>query len=142
MISKIFEPKVLKYLFVGICTVAIDYLAIFIIYSVSEMNYMIAIVGGFLMSNIFQFYMNFFYTFSLKKDDQLKQRIIMYIISSSIGMLLGTLSVISLKYFIDSLYICKTLSLLVSFLYGFIASKYIVFNNKVNLNGIYSKKNK
>lgn len=142
MISKIFEPKVLKYLFVGICTVAIDYLAIFIIYSVFEMNYMIAIVGGFLMSNVFQFYMNFFYTFSLKKYDQLKQRIIMYIISSSIGMLLGTLSVIGLKYFIDSLYICKTLSLLVSFLYGFIASKYIVFNNKVNLNGIYSKKNK
>ena len=38
MINKVFKPKILKYLFVGICTVAIDYLAIFVIYSFSALT--------------------------------------------------------------------------------------------------------
>ena len=118
MINKIFEPKVLKYLFVGICTVAIDYLAIFIIYSVFEINYMIAIVGGFLMSNVFQFYMNFFYTFNLKRNQLIVLKMIVFWIAVIIGNTLSFLLIVFLKLFINNLFIVKTLSLPLSFLYG------------------------
>lgn len=130
MIDKIFDPKVLKYLFVGVCTVAIDYLAIFIIYSVFEMNYMIAIVGGFLMSNVFQFYMNFFYTFNLKKNQMLVLKMIVFWIAVIIGNTLSFLFIILLKLFISNLFIIKTLSLPISFLYGYIVSNKIIYNKR------------
>ena len=130
MINKIFELKVLKYLFVGICTVAIDYLAIFIIYSVSEMNYMIAIVGGFLMSNVFQFYMNFFYTFNSNKNEMLVLKMIVFWIAVIIGNTLSFLLIVLLKLFINDLFIVKTLSLPLSFLYGYIVSNKVIYNNQ------------
>ncbi len=130
MINKIFELKVLKYLFVGICTVAIDYLAIFIIYSVSEMNYMIAIVGGFLMSNVFQFYMNFFYTFNSNKNEMLILKMIVFWIAVIIGNTLSFLLIVLLKLFINDLFIVKTLSLPLSFLYGYIVSNKVIYNNQ------------
>ncbi len=136
MINKIFEPKVLKYLFVGICTVAIDYLAIFIIYSVFEINYMIAIVGGFLMSNVFQFYMNFFYTFNLKRNQLIVLKMIVFWIAVIIGNTLSFLLIVFLKLFINNLFIVKTLSLPLSFLYGYIVSNKVIYNNQ-----FYSKLN-
>lgn len=136
MINKIFEPKVLKYLFVGICTVAIDYLAIFIIYSVFEINYMIAIVGGFLMSNVFQFYMNFFYTFNLKRNQLIVLKMIVFWIAVIIGNTLSFLLIVLLKLFINDLFIVKTLSLPLSFLYGYIVSNKVIYNNQ-----FYSKLN-
>ncbi len=117
-----------KYLIIGIITVGLDYGMIFLIYTILNMNYILAIVLGFLFSNLFQFYANFFYTFSLAKNDDYYRRMILFCISASIGIVLGTATVIFLENYIQSLYISKTLSLVISFLYGYTASKYIVFN--------------
>lgn len=131
-----------KYIFIGVLTVGLDYFMIFLTYSVLNMNYILAIIFGFIVSNLFQFYANFFYTFSLDKDSGYYQRIILFIISACIGIVLGTSAIIFFEKYINSLYISKTLSLIVSFLYGYTASKYIVFNKniKVKYNGIFSKK--
>lgn len=136
MINKIFEPKVLKYLFVGICTVAIDYLVIFVIYSIFELNYMISIVSGFFMSNVFQFYMNFFYTFNSNKNEMLILKMIVFWIAVIIGNTLSFLLIVLLKLFINNLFIVKTLSLPLSFLYGYIVSNKVIYNNQ-----FYSKLN-
>lgn len=130
MIDRIFEPKVLKYLFVGIFTVAIDYLSILIIYSVLEINYMIAIIGGFLMSNVFQFYMNFFFTFNLKRNQMIVLKMVVFWIAVIIGNTLSFLFIILLNFFISNLFIIKTLSLPISFLYGYIVSNKIIYNDK------------
>jgi putative flippase GtrA len=117
-----------KYLIIGIITVGLDYSMIFLIYTILNMNYILAIVLGFLFSNLFQFYANFFYTFALAKDDDYYRRMILFCISACIGIALGTVTIIFFESYIQSLYISKTLSLFVSFLYGYTASKYIVFN--------------
>lgn len=117
-----------KYLIIGIITVGLDYCMIYLIYTVMNMNYILAIVSGFLVSNLFQFYANFFYTFSLVKNDDYYRRIILFCISACIGIFIGTFSVIFLEQYIESLYISKTISLFISFAYGYTASKYVVFN--------------
>lgn len=121
----------IKYIFVGIMTVLLDYSIIFVFYTILKKNYIISVIMGFTASNIFQFYINFFYTFRLEKTDLFHKRVLMYIVSSALGMLIGTSTIILLESFFHSLYISKTLSLFVSFLYGFTSSKYIVFNSKV-----------
>lgn len=117
-----------KYLIIGIITVGLDYSMIYLIYTVLSMNYILAIVLGFLVSNLFQFYANFFYTFSLVKNDDYYRRMILFCISACIGIFIGTFSVILLEQYIESLYISKTISLFISFAYGYTASKYVVFN--------------
>jgi len=126
--NSLFEVSTLKYLLVGFLTVAIDYSVIYLFYSILNLYYVFAIVLGFFVSNVFQFLSNFFFTFQLKKDAQMKRRAIAYVISSTFGMILGTLVIIGLESFIQSLYISKAISLIVSFAYGFFASKYIVYN--------------
>lgn len=138
MINRIFEPKVLKYLLVGILTVAIDYITIFIIYSVFKIDYRIAVVGGFLTSNVFQFYMNFFYTFNLKRNEMLITKMIVFWIAVIIGNTLSFLFIVLLKSFITDLFIVKTLSLPLSFLYGYIVSNKVIYNNEF-YNKLYSK---
>ena len=129
-----------KYIVVGVSTIAIDYSMIFLVYSILNMNYILAIVTGFLLSSLFQFYANFFYTFSLLKNDDYYFRIILFCISAFVAIILGTGTVILLETYFHSLYLSKTLSLSVSFLYGYTASKYIIFNKnfikKNNANNI------
>lgn len=117
-----------KYLVIGVITVGLDYSMIYLIYTMFNMNYILAIVLGFLVSNLFQFYANFFYTFSLVKNDDYYRRMILFCISACIGIFIGTFSVIFLEQYIESLYISKTISLFISFAYGYTASKYVVFN--------------
>jgi putative flippase GtrA len=130
MINKIFEPKVLKYLLVGFLTVAIDYLFIFIVFNIFEVNYMMAIAIGFLMSNIFQFYMNFFYTFNLTRADMIVIKMVIFWIAVVIGNTLSFLLIVFLKLFISDVYIVKTLSLPLSFLYGYIVSNRVIYNDE------------
>ena len=124
------ELTIHKYILIGTITVAIDYGGIFLFYNIFNTYYIIAIVMGFLFSNIFQFYANFYYTFSLTKDNDFIKRVIMYIISACVGMGIGVGVIVILKQFISSLYIAKTLSLFVSFAYGYTASKYVVFKKQ------------
>lgn len=131
MIAAIRNQLLYKYIAVGIATVLLDYTIIFLFFNILKTHYIVSVLMGFVASNIFQFYINFFYTFRLEKNDLFRKRVLMYIISSAIGMLIGTSTIIFLESFLHSLYISKTLSLFVSFIYGFIASKYIVFNSKV-----------
>lgn len=129
MIDHIFKIKIFKYLLVGFLTVAIDYFFIVILFTILEINYMFAIAVGFLMSNIFQFYMNFFYTFNLKKNEFIVIKMIVFWIAVIIGNTLSFLVIVFLKLFVVNLYIVKTLSLPLSFIYGYIVSNKIIYND-------------
>lgn len=131
LVNIFYNKATLKYLAVGIGTIALDFFTIFICYTVFEVYYITSIVLGFIVSNIFQFYANFFFTFELKKELALKKRAVMYVISIFIAMGLGTVTIILLENFINNLYISKAISLIVNFLYGFFASKYVVFNKNL-----------
>lgn len=130
MIDRILQPKILKYLLVGILTILIDYFFIFLTFSIFEINYMLSIVIGFLMSNIFQFYMNCFYTFNLKRNEMIVIKMIVFWVAVVIGNTMSFLFIIFLKIFIANVYIVKTLSLPLSFLYGYIVSNKIIYNDK------------
>lgn len=125
------NKQLCKYIGVGIVTVLLDYIIIFLFFNILKTHYIVSVLMGFIASNIFQFYINFFYTFKLEKNDLFRKRMLMYLVSSMIGMVIGTTTIIFFESFFHSLYLSKTLSLFISFIYGFTASKYIVFNSKI-----------
>lgn len=126
--KEIINSRIVKYLIVGVLTVGIDYSTTFILYGALELNYKIAVSSGFLLSNIFQFYMNFFYTFQVKEKQLLKEKMFVFWIAVLIGNSLALGLIIFLKYYIESLLIVKTLSLPLSFLYGYFVSKKVIYN--------------
>lgn len=120
-----------KYLIIGIITVGLDYSMIYLIYTVLSMNYILAICFGLSFAGIFQFFANFHYTFKLKNKNEYKKRAIVYFIAIIIGLFLSTLVVIILENYINSLYLSKTFSLFINFIYGYTVSKYIIFNKNI-----------
>ncbi len=128
MLQRIINTRIVKYLIVGILTVGIDYVTMYTLYQGFAMNYMIAVSFGFLLSNIFQFYMNFFYTFSIKEKKLLIIKMFVFWIAVIIGNSLALGLIVILKSYITNLLVVKTLSLPLSFLYGYFVSKHIIYN--------------
>ncbi len=128
MLKKIINARIVKYLIVGILTVGIDYSTMYTLYRGLAVNYIIAVSFGFLLSNIFQFYMNFFYTFSIKEKKLLKIKMLIFWIAVIIGNSLALGLIVLLKSYITNLLVVKTLSLPLSFLYGYFVSKHIIYN--------------
>ena len=127
MTNPFFKLTIHKYILTGFFTVVVDYAGIFLFYNMLHTNYILAIMVGFFFSNVFQFYTNFYYTFNLEKDKHFKKRIAKYVVSALIGMGIGVGTIILIKEFIVSIYLAKTISLVISFIYGYTASKYFVF---------------
>lgn len=116
-----------RYIIVGAFTVAVDYSVLFLCYSVLSLHYLVSVIMGFIFSGFFQFFVNFKYTFRLEKSDRFWTRIVLFFVSASIGMFLSTATVVFFQAMINSLYISKTLSLVVSFAYGWTVSKYVIY---------------
>jgi len=130
MINSLISHKLFKYLLVGATTIIIDYLFIYIAYSVFNINYIYAVIIGFFASNLFQFFTNFFYTFNLKKDDMFMLKMMVFWIAVIIGNGLALGLIVVLKSFINNLFLVKTLSLPLSFLYGYVVSNRVIYNEK------------
>jgi len=130
MINLLISHKLFKYLLVGATTIIIDYLFIYIAYSVFNINYIYAVIIGFFASNLFQFFTNFFYTFNLKKDDMFMLKMMVFWIAVIIGNGLALGLIVVLKSFINNLFLVKTLSLPLSFLYGYVVSNRVIYNEK------------
>ncbi|ORU91079.1 MAG: hypothetical protein A6F72_00740 [Cycloclasticus sp. symbiont of Poecilosclerida sp. N] len=117
-----------KYLAFGFIAVFIDYGALFISYTLLEVNYIIAVLCGFICGSTFQFFTYFFYTFNLSKNNIFFKRMLAFFLFTIIGITIGTLSILYFKTFLHSLYLSKTASLFITFFYSFLLNKYIVFN--------------
>jgi putative flippase GtrA len=130
MINSLISHKLFKYLLVGATTIIIDYLFIYITYSVFNINYIYAVIIGFFASNLFQFFTNFFYTFNLKKDDMFILKMMVFWIAVFIGNGLALGLIVVLKSFINNLFLVKTLSLPLSFLYGYVVSNRVIYNDR------------
>lgn len=133
MIVMVRNKLIYKYLVVGISTVLLDYSFVFLFYSILKIHYILSVLMGFIASNIFQFYINFFYTFKLEKNDNFYERALIFIIAVLIGNLIGLVSIVLIKFVIVNLYIAKTLSLPISFLYGYFVSKNFIYNKNFRL---------
>jgi len=121
---------ILKYLFVGFTTIFIDYITIFFAYKIFNFNELISILLGFLFSNIFQFYTNFFWTFNLKNHEYIYSMMASFVIVVIIGNCIVAYIILAIDDMISNLLISKTISLPISFIYGFTMSNYLIYNEK------------
>lgn len=133
MLDSVRKKLVYKYLFVGFITVILDYAIVFFFYSIFNVHYMISIFIGFVATNIFQFYVNFYYTFRLDKNDSFYQRALIFVVAVLIGNFIGFFSIVLIKYIVVDLYIAKTISLPILFIYGYFVSKKFIYNKNFNI---------
>ena len=120
-----------KYTLIGLVTVLIDLSVLYLSHDILHIDYIFSILLGFVAANIFQFYTNFYYTFSLTKDNNMQARVLVYILLVLFGVSIFTFIIIWLKSIFTSLYIAKFISLFLNYIYGFTVSKYIIYNKNL-----------
>jgi putative flippase GtrA len=118
-----------RYALIGIVTVAIDYLGLFTAYTLLHLHYAVAAFAGLFLAGVFQFYANFHFTFRVPPTQKKRNMMLRYVMAVLAGMALSLAVIVLLMKVIPSFYVAKTLSLIVSFLYGFTVSKYYIYRH-------------
>jgi dolichol-phosphate mannosyltransferase len=128
IISKIINNQFIKYGLVGVLSVVIDYILLYISFSILSLTTTISVTIGFWGSTIFNFVMHRFYTFSDKNNDKHIKILAKYILLVVCSYFI-TLAFID--YFLSfgiNVYISKLITLAIVYIYGFFIGKYFVFN--------------
>ena len=122
------QVKLLKYAVVGILSVSVDYFFLFILESWANIGVMYSVVAAFLISTLFNFYMNLKYTFTGVRylNMQLAKYILTVVLSLAITMIIVDYSLgIGLH-----LYFSKSIAVLTLFLFNFYISNRYIFRLK------------
>lgn len=122
------NKKNILYVFVGILTVFVDYATVFSLWYFFDLNYIYCVFVGFIFSNIFQFYSNFVFTFSEKKAF-IYEKIVVFWLAVGVGSYLAMTVTIFFYTLFQNVFYAKTMSLPVSFFYGYVVSTKIIYNN-------------
>ncbi len=125
-LSKIHNVQAIRYAIVGLLSVAIDYLLLFLVFHLFTQKAILSVSIGFWGSTLFNYLMHRTYTYR-KHNTPYKKSLLRYFILV-IGSYLFTIILIDL--FMDfgiNIYIAKFLTLCLVFIYGFLIGKYYVF---------------
>lgn len=115
-----------RYGLVGILSVAIDFLVLFICFNILafEQNFSISI--AFILSTIFNFNMHRNFTFK-ENNNNFKIHLIKYLLLISLSYFITILSIHYLTSIGFNLYFSKLLSVCFVYIYGYIFSRFFVF---------------
>lgn len=114
-----------RYGLVGVLSVVIDFLVLFICFNILKFEQNTAISIAFILSTIFNFIMHRNFTF--KKKIALKIQLIRYLL---LILLSYFITILSIHYLVNigfNLYFSKLLAVCFVYLYGYIFSRFFVF---------------
>lgn len=114
-----------KYILIGVLSVLIDYLGLYIAFSVLNINVKIAVTIGFFMSVFFNYIANKLITFNHK--DKHLSTMVKYVLLALSTYLLTLYIVSELLTQGVSVYVAKLLSISIVFLISFTVNKYFVY---------------
>lgn len=120
-----FTYSFFRYGFVGVLSVLIDFLVLFICFNIINFEQNTSISIAFIISTIFNFTMHRNFTF--KKKNNLKTHLIKYSLLISLSYFITILSIHYLVTIGFNLYFSKLLSVCFVYLYGYIFSRFFVF---------------
>lgn len=120
-----FTYSFFRYGFVGVLSVFIDFLVLFICFNIINFEQNTSISIAFIISTIFNFTMHRNFTF--KKKNNLKTQLIKYSLLISLSYFITILSIHYLVTIGFNLYFSKLLSVCFVYLYGYIFSRFFVF---------------
>jgi len=125
--SGLLEYRFVRYGFVGVISVIIDYGLLYYSYSISDLGTNLSISIGFWGSTIFNFLMHRFYTFSNTRGSNHLNTFIKYLLLV-FSSFFATLALIELTVdYTYNIYFAKFITLLIVYIYGFFISRYFVF---------------
>lgn len=132
MIKKILNKKLIKYLIVSFGGLFLDFITLFIMYSYFLFPKEISLIMGFTISNLSKYFLNQYFTFEMRNEKFSTRRFVIYWCFIIGGDTLAFVTILSINHFINDLFICKILSLIVSFIYGYYVSKKYIFRSTQN----------
>lgn len=124
-----------KFLLIGANTAVLQFLALAFLLEIVGLNYKIAATLAFIMSVIFHFFANRYFTFNITGSPQFKQvtrYLAIVIVNCSLTVGVTTLSVETLRW---GAYVGTALSILSTVLIGYFGLKYLVFINEGSSHG-------
>lgn len=120
---------------VGVVSVAIDYILLFIFYDYFKLSGVSSVSIGFLGSSVCNYFLHKYYTFSDTKTSSHRRSVVKYMILIT-GSYFITVSLIHLFMRLGlDIYIAKFFVLMIVYCYGFLIGKYFVFARHHTLDG-------
>lgn len=120
--------QLVKFGIVGVIGVSINYSIFFILYHFFSVYYILSSALGFIIGIFIVFFLNKFFTFSIKDNSHAKIMIIKYYI---LNLLLAGLGMIILYFLVDLFgmnpYISNGFVIIITALFHFLGSKLLVF---------------
>ncbi|MBD3789214.1 MAG: GtrA family protein [Campylobacterales bacterium] len=115
-----------RYGLVGVYSVILDYILLYILYSIFGVSQNIAVTLAFFGSSVFNFLLHKNYTFKSKKSmmPELIKYIVLVVISYFITLFL-------IDYLVGlniNIYVAKFITVMVVYIYGYIISKLFIYN--------------
>lgn len=118
----------IRYGIVGITTVILDFLLLFIFFSYLSIEKNISITLSYTLASIYNFYLHKYFTFkSNKRSIKEIAKFIIIVFSSYL------ITLFSVTYMVDNgldIYVSKLISLSFVYIYVYFISKFFVFRNK------------
>jgi len=118
-----------RYIIVGVLSLTIDYLLLYICFDLLGVSQNISVSIGFLLSAIFNFLLHKYYTFK-SKNSNLQKEIYKYtlLITSSYFI---TLFLVNYLVFVGlNIYIAKTVTVILVAFYGYFIGKIVIFGGE------------
>ena len=117
-----------RYGLVGVYSVVIDYMLLYMFFSILGVSQNIAITLSFFGSSIFNFYMHRIYTFK-KKDSKIYYQILKYILLIVVSYFI---TIFSINILVDNglnIFFAKFISVCIVYIYGYLFGKFFIFRN-------------
>lgn len=120
-----FKYSFFRYGLIGVYSVILDYIMLFLLFSILGISQNISITLAFFGSSVFNFYMHKMYTFNSKTKSFTE--LVKYIILVTFSYFI-TLSLINFLVTkgVD-LYLSKLITVLIVYIYGYIISKFFIY---------------
>ncbi len=121
-----------KFTVVGVLNTVIDFSVFYLLHDVFDIYFIIAHVCGFTLALCNSFYFNATWTFNSLDKKRWHRQAVCFAIVSVVGMGLSTLTIYIANAFVW-VYFAKALATIVSFLWNYAASFFIVFKKSGNM---------
>jgi len=121
------DNQFVKYGIVGIFSVFIDYILLYISYTIFELSSSISVTIGFWGSTIVNFLLHRFYTFSVTQEEHHLKSLVKYLFLVFGSYFITLYLINSLVLYAVNIYIAKFIVLIIVYIYGFFIGKYFVF---------------
>ncbi len=124
-----FNNSFIRYSIVGVLTVIIDYMLLYISFSLFNIEQNLSITLSYISASLFNFFMHKKYTF--KSTDKASKEILKFVV---IGVISYIITIVLINYLVElglNIYFAKLITVIFTFINVYIISKYYIYRGSL-----------